>query len=320
MATTWTVDEPADEFIDGPDGVELHRNGKLVNVETSGPGPRRIWDAARDTKVPARGAGHPYIPGMVVASVSVRMIDTSNAHVSIVYKLFGIPGVTDPAPTNIPLGRVSVDTSTQLLDTPFYRVNEGGREVKKQITLKHKFKDVLFNVGINPGAVKKPVKGDVYRGGVVINDPAYRKIESPSDFPPGSEQGDSWVKAPFIECEQVGTVSAPVTFVHVGYERIEAQNPQDKSRRYVGKVNKTPVFGDPPHFWLCSAIRGATEDGGQSYTVNYEFSYNPDSWDATVVYHDTDTDSPVVDPKDGVGLRTLRVTGEADFLRLDLRV
>lgn len=44
---------------------------------------------------------------------------------------------------------------------------------------------------------------------------------------------------------------------------------------YVGHVNSDSVFGDQPGMWLCTRLDGTSDDGGETYQVNYEFQRAP---------------------------------------------
>lgn len=64
-----------------------------------------------------------------------------------------------------------------------------------------------------------------------------------------------------------------------------------KSPFFSGTINASPVFEDPPYFWLAS-IDGSSDDGGRSYNVTYTLQRNPESWNPVNVYRDPDTGAP----------------------------
>lgn len=95
----------------------------------------------------------------------------------------------------------------------------------------------------------------------------------------------------------------------------------DNAREFVGKINSnTPMFGDGSRYWMCTRLDGVSDDAGQSYNTTYEFQRHPDTWDATVIYVDPETGRAVLDPIDGVGIKTVQIYREADFERLDLTI
>ncbi len=108
----------------------------------------------------------------------------------------------------------------------------------------------------------------------------------------------------------------------VRYRRRENQSPGNNARHFVGKVNSTSVFGDPPRFWMCTRIDGISDDGGQTYNVTYEFQRNRDTWDAVVVAIDPATGKPQVSPVPNPGGDVVLVTlyEEIDFTALHLTV
>jgi len=103
---------------------------------------------------------------------------------------------------------------------------------------------------------------------------------------PGQE--DKPVEERLWFCLRVKSVEAQHPMPIVRYHRRERNNPMVKARDYVGCINSTAVFGDPPHTWLCTDISGMSEDGGQSYNVSYEFQRCPSSstWDKVLSCED----------------------------------
>lgn len=126
----------------------------------------------------------------------------------------------------------------------------------------------------------------------------------------------------------VGTVTEGTGIVRV-YEpvltwtmtRREKDNPMEKSLRYTGKVNKTTWNGKPARTWLCMRVGGGSDDGGKTYTVNYEFLYRADGWTKDLVFVDSATGQPppgIDTPKGNGILRGQKVYFEEDFGPLDL--
>lgn len=91
---------------------------------------------------------------------------------------------------------------------------------------------------------------------------------------------------------------------------------------YVGTMNISPVFGDPEHTWLCSAIVGISSDGGASYLVDYEFQYKQNTWDAEVVYLDSAGEVPNDASKANEnGYKGgIRIYRESEFRNLNLTI
>lgn len=316
MTTTWVVDETKDTLIDGPEGIELSRHGKLSGLDTTRPASIRLHDAGADPKVPGRLSRHPTIPFIVLASRRIRVFPNkaSMAEVELVYKLPGIPGVTDPAPSSSPLGRLTIENSIQDVPTQFMLDANGN---PKQIILKKTFRGHVFDAN----KVKIPRKGDAYHGGIVVNQPEYVAVPTPEGpLPPGLEN-ERLLKTAEIMCEQSGTVSFPLVSEHITFERIEKKDPKSKGRKYNGKLNRTSVFGDPPHHWM-ALITGSTEDGGASYTVRYDFMNNPDSFNPTLTYNDPEIGGSIPDSDEAEGsiIKNARIVKDIEFKNLDLRI
>jgi hypothetical protein len=135
---------------------------------------------------------------------------------------------------------------------------------------------------------------------------------------------------------QGGMVDVPVPISVFRFHRREypvdsrGRTIRQKCKSFVGRGNKTTIDGDPPRTWLCSRIGAHSDDRWQTVNVSYEFQYNPDSWDATVVYIDPKTGQP----GDGIGsiflpggggdllngIKTFQVIREAEFNDLDLYI
>lgn len=118
----------------------------------------------------------------------------------------------------------------------------------------------------------------------------------------------------------VGTVEKQVPQVALSLQRREARSPLEKAIRFVGKLNRGRFYDGDQWTWLCTGIQGQSDDGGDTYTVTYEFAYNPETWDPTVVYIDPETDAPPVDPipTEGNGLVVVPVYNDDDFGVLNL--
>jgi hypothetical protein len=130
---------------------------------------------------------------------------------------------------------------------------------------------------------------------------------------------------------QGGMVDVPVVLTVLRYQRREP--PIDshgrgiayKSKLFTGKTNLKDIDGTGAHTWLCTRLGAVTEDGGLSYNVTYEFTFDPERWRATAVYVDPATGQPggniyIRDAHTmaGNGIKTFQVVGAADFHQLDL--
>lgn len=102
--------------------------------------------------------------------------------------------------------------------------------------------------------------------------------------------------------------------------RREPNHPGQKSAANVGHMNSAEFAGDPTKWWLCTALVGVSQDGGQSYEVRYEFQRNVETWDAVTVYVDPETNQILVNPVEGESLREYQVYELADFAGLSLGI
>lgn len=138
---------------------------------------------------------------------------------------------------------------------------------------------------------------------------------------------------------QGGMVDVPVSLTVLRYSRREP--PVDnrnrgvafKSMLYTGKTNIEPIDASgtgqwaDPHTWLCTRLGAVSDDGGLTFNVTYEFTFNPDKWRATAVYIDPKTGQPgdnlsILDTHtmSGNGVKTFQVVGAANFRLLDLYI
>jgi len=120
--------------------------------------------------------------------------------------------------------------------------------------------------------------------------------------------------------DQVGEVDIQVPETVVMFERKEATSPLSKANTYSGKVNTSSLGSYGQRTLLCLGIDGTSNDGGRSWIVTYRFQYRPDTWDATIVYIDPETDRPHPDINLGTldGVIVEQIYQTADFDSLDL--
>ena len=98
---------------------------------------------------------------------------------------------------------------------------------------------------------------------------------------------------------------------------------------YEGKVNMAGwrlLPASPAKTWMCTAIRGSSQDGGKTYDASFTFQRrkateeNPSPWDPTCVYIDTETNRAPDDVVVGEGIKTFSQVEEADFNALNLDI
>lgn len=68
---------------------------------------------------------------------------------------------------------------------------------------------------------------------------------------------------------RVAEIEEEVNLVTYIVRRREAENPARKAMKYVNSVQG---------LWKCTRIYGASDDGGETYSVSYELVYNPNGW------------------------------------------
>jgi hypothetical protein len=124
----------------------------------------------------------------------------------------------------------------------------------------------------------------------------------------------------------VATVDKQVPVIVARLSRTESEHPGQKARDFVGKLNKKTFIGGKPGTWLCTNIGGSSNNGGQSYQVDYEFMYAiPDAeesfsgWNKTVFFTDPKTGLIPEDIKDQKKAKlNVKVQESADFNKLKL--
>jgi hypothetical protein len=125
---------------------------------------------------------------------------------------------------------------------------------------------------------------------------------------------------PGAEIIQSASVRFQQAVTVIKASRREPNHPGAKARVYVGTMNATPFEsgGDPARYWLCTLILGVSDNGGQSYTVAYEFQRNPATWDSVVAYVDDETGRILTNLVQDESLRTYQILRETDFNALAL--
>jgi len=130
---------------------------------------------------------------------------------------------------------------------------------------------------VSVGAVVQSIETNIDAlGGPIIVFHEFRDLD---------EQGNEVSRV----AQQTGTVRKQVPTVTVSVQRKELFNPLQKALEFAGKTNKTEFLGDILDTWLCTNITGQTNDGGESFDVNYMFQRADPLWLATVCFIDPDT-------------------------------
>lgn len=91
---------------------------------------------------------------------------------------------------------------------------------------------------------------------------------------------------------------------------IKATNaPWAVANSIVGCVNIFPFSGEAARTWMCVAANWKPEsnrDGIARYLMRFEFQFDADTWDPTVVYIDDSTGKPPVGLVPGFGIKTIQ--------------
>jgi len=116
---------------------------------------------------------------------------------------------------------------------------------------------------------------------------------------------------------QVATVEIQKPQTIMKYSRKEPTPPLG-FQEYVGKVNSAGWKGFPARVWLLSRIDATPTEDDTGYNVEYEFVYEPESWDKIVFYTDPTTGKVPIDVEVGVGAIIYQVYHEADFNALNI--
>lgn len=117
---------------------------------------------------------------------------------------------------------------------------------------------------------------------------------------------------------QGGEVDVQIPQLVLQTDRIEKFSPKAKAKEFVGTVNSNIIGTDLPRTWLCTSIQGRTDNDGESYNVTYEFQFNPETWDAIVVFIDKETGNPPPGLVEGEGIQVVQVYRAKDFNRLKI--
>jgi len=112
---------------------------------------------------------------------------------------------------------------------------------------------------------------------------------------------------------QVGTITKLAAQTTARATWTVNEGPLEDSKKFAGKVNSNKFLGGEPNTWLCTKYLGRSNDGGRTYHLEVECQYDEETWDATVVYVDTDTGEPPNDISDTNGMTTVAVYKAVTF-------
>jgi hypothetical protein len=102
------------------------------------------------------------------------------------------------------------------------------------------------------------------------------------------------------------------------FSRLETTHPASTAKTYAGTVNRSNIFDGGPGTWLCTAISGNSDDGGQTFLVTYLFQYNAEGWQPIVSYTDPKTNRPPADLVGGVGIKRVTLYRDEEFKNMGL--
>jgi hypothetical protein len=257
----------------------------------------RVWmDAANTPGIPRLYETHPEDSRMVVISRVAAPVAGQNATAKVVVH-YEIPQplAAEPANPGATVAGSQVEVGSVLVDSETEYDVQG-----KQIIVSH-----VFHAGVSDPCAGVPAQSGealapVMRGAGAIA------------FTGGDD----------IRICQPVRVTYRKPQIYVRYSRRELESPGDLASFFVGRVNATPIFGDPPRYWMCTEIRGVSEDSGETYLVEYGFLRNEDfdksgasrsGWDPPVVLIDPQTGQPPPNLILGQGLQYVRIYKDADF-------
>lgn len=102
--------------------------------------------------------------------------------------------------------------------------------------------------------------------------------------------------------QQVAEMDVQRPVVVLTYERRENARPLTRAITLVGTTNNATFEGCSAGTVMFTNLEASTKDGGTTYDVRYEFTYNPYGWAPVAYWIDPDTGRPPADLVDGVGI------------------
>lgn len=116
----------------------------------------------------------------------------------------------------------------------------------------------------------------------------------------------------------VGEAEIQIPFVTVSWKTRVDNSGLEDAKCCVGRVNATPLFGDPARFWLFQGLDSFTEDNGLTFILTFQLQRNPDTWNTELAFIDPNTNAPAEGLVDGVGLRQFEIYKEFTFVGITL--
>jgi len=286
----------------------------LVTGVSGEDGPTKMKEALDSGSIPAISDEYPSIPDIQVIKKSAKVVDVDKIRVTVNY---GTPA-SSTGSSKVDTGAVMeiVGASTEL------ETNKDATEADMVLgTLDWWEGEKGYTTGDSVvsygGEDNKP---HVY---LCVGD-ATTGI-APADDPEGWIDGGP-ERGSLAKSRQNVIVQKYSPTFRVKLSRTETENPAQRVRDYTGTLNDgSVVFGGVE--WgrgllLCESISATTDDEGNSYSVTYNFIYNPDGWDVTAIYTSDDgiPEARYKDmDKDGLaGSDTFTIYKSMDFNELDL--
>jgi len=99
----------------------------------------------------------------------------------------------------------------------------------------------------------------------------------------------------------------------------QTQTPWLLANAIIGRVNNATWSGEAARTWLCTGVRwklawlGPGATGLHRYFLDFEFQYDADTWDPTVVFIDDRTGKPPPDLVEGTGYKTITKMPSCNF-------
>jgi hypothetical protein len=230
-----------------------------------------------------------------------------------------IPRRMDPHPTEP--GIICLDLSARALDPTIVEVTATyGVPATQSLLPENEAARGVMEVGatVSAATTQKDVNGDA----IMVTGRRFVHRDDPDGA--GALLQSLGIVSGFRFEDQGGDVEIQIPMPAMRVSRIEPANPWRLARTYVGRVNARRWNDGEPRTWLCTAINGTTNDFGKTFEVSYEFQFNDETWDATVVYIDPDTGQPTSEAiellRRGIpAIRTVQVYRTIDFDPLGLR-
>jgi hypothetical protein len=250
--------------------------------------------ALKRREIPALGTPHPEISFMFAQSRDVKMTDVGQAQIAVQYGVPDISSITSGSGGGVS-GSNPVTSK---------KSDPGQISIGATAGTKTSFEDVKGNLMVVASIAEVEKKVTNPKTGKVTKTKVLERVEQ------------------IKEAEY----ALPATVLRV--TRQEAGSPEAKARRFVGTINNAPlgVSGsgrdkDLKNTWLCTRIDGTSSDGGQTYSVTYEFHHRIATWSFKAEWIDPKTKQPQRDPKRITGdeVKFYRVYDEDDFSLLGIK-